>query len=318
MTTFTKEQLIDWARGREANAEAYPDFTMKDLALIEIALAAMQQEPVAWIVHARTGDQLTTDGGYVANAEGIGGIHSTALYASPSAPVVPDLSELEAVFQWIMELPIPTYGATQFAKRLRKVIEDCRAAMLQGNAEPVSMAYKLPETTFKPVADLYGITSPTGSETTFTFDAGEASSFADSGWSVQEYVELERYQEAVAGNSPVVQDWQAEAERFAELYGSCFVVFRNGEAPKCADPSKVIISFTDEGLGHHSATPKQKQQRTVSTAKTLTITLPDTSSKAFWSGTGKSEVFHPETYRRWVREAIERGCLIYGVGVEVK
>lgn len=37
-------------------------------------------EPVAWIVHARTGDQLTTDGGYVANAEGILGLHSTPLY----------------------------------------------------------------------------------------------------------------------------------------------------------------------------------------------------------------------------------------------
>ena len=54
------------------------------------------------------------------------------------------------------------------------------------------------------------------------------------------------------------------------------------------------------------------------TAKTLTINLPDTSSKAFWSGTGKSEVFHPETYRRWVKEAIERDCVISGIGVEVK
>lgn len=40
----------------------------------------MDSEPVAWIVHARTGDQLTTDGGYVANAEGILGLHSTPLY----------------------------------------------------------------------------------------------------------------------------------------------------------------------------------------------------------------------------------------------
>ena len=60
-------------------------------------------------------------------------------------------------------------------------------------------------TIIKPVSDLYGITSPTGSETTFTFDAGEASSFAKDGWTVQEYVELERYQQAMAGNYPVVQ-----------------------------------------------------------------------------------------------------------------
>lgn len=57
----------------------------------------------------------------------------------------------------------------------------------------------MPATQIKPVADLYGITSPTGSETTFTFDAGEASSFVGSGWTVQEYVELERYQEAITG-----------------------------------------------------------------------------------------------------------------------
>jgi len=47
-----------------------------------------KQQPVAWIVHARTGDQLTQDGGYVANAEGMGGISSTPLYAAPPAPVV--------------------------------------------------------------------------------------------------------------------------------------------------------------------------------------------------------------------------------------
>lgn len=72
----------------------------------------------------------------------------------------------------------------------------------------------IPATQIKPVADLYGITSPTGSETTFTFDASEASSFVGSDWSVQEYVELERYQQAVAGNSPVAQDgWIPASER---------------------------------------------------------------------------------------------------------
>lgn len=52
--------------------------------------------------------------------------------------------------------------------------------------------------------------------------------------------------------------------------------------------------------------------------KCLTIPLPDTSSKAFWSGTGKGETFHPETYKRWVKEAIERVCTIARIDVEVK
>lgn len=43
----------------------------------------------------------------------------------------------------------------------------------------------------------------------------------------------------------------------------------------------------------------------VTTGKPLTITLPDTNSKAFWSGSGKTEVFHPETYKCQVKEAIE-------------
>ncbi|WP_431105337.1 hypothetical protein [Enterobacter kobei] len=55
----------------------------------------------------------------------------------------------------------------------------------------------IPATQFKSVADLYGLTSPTGGETSFTFDAVEARDFINGGWSCQEYVELERYQEAM-------------------------------------------------------------------------------------------------------------------------
>ncbi|EBG9065952.1 ATPase [Salmonella enterica] len=65
----------------------------------------------------------------------------------------------------------------------------------------------------------------------------------------------------------------------------------------------------------------EKWERAVNdatTSKQLTITLPDTSSKAFWSDSGKTEVFHPESYKRQVKEAIERACVIAGIGVEVK
>lgn len=53
-------------------------------------------------------------------------------------------------------------------------------------------------------------------------------------------------------------------------------------------------------------------------AEALCVKLPDSSSKAFWSGTGKTEQFHPETYKRWVKEAIERAGDIAGIQVEVK
>ncbi|EPP1401202.1 DUF551 domain-containing protein [Klebsiella oxytoca] len=54
-----------------------------------------------------------------------------------------------------------------------------------------------------------------------------------------------------AGNSPVIPEgWQVEAEKLAEMHGMSFVLFRHGEAPKCADPTKVVISFTDIRFGH--------------------------------------------------------------------
>lgn len=56
----------------------------------------------------------------------------------------------------------------------------------------------------------------------------------------------------------------------------------------------------------------------VTAGKQLTITLPDVSSKAFWSGTSRHEVFHPETYKRWAKEAIERDCTIAKINVKVK
>ncbi|EOW2728767.1 DUF551 domain-containing protein [Enterobacter roggenkampii] len=114
------------------------------------------------------------------------------LYTAPPAPVsVPDGYRLQ---------PISEYDAM------------C-AAMLQGADRPQNETQNIPEnipaTQFKPVADLYGLTSPTGSETSFTFDAVEARDFIGGGWSCQEYVELERFQEAVSGNSPVIPDgWQ--------------------------------------------------------------------------------------------------------------
>ncbi|EJL82849.1 hypothetical protein [Pantoea sp. GM01] len=51
-------------------------------------------------------------------------------------------------------------------------------------------------------------------------------------------------------------EWVKEAEHLAEIYGTSFVMFRHGEKPQCADPTKVIISFTDEGLGYEPATPE--------------------------------------------------------------
>lgn len=95
MITLTKEWLLKTIAELEEERDAMPGAVNEDAAMaleaMKRALASLEAEPVAWIVHARTGDQLTTDGGYVANAEGILGLHSTPLYTTPPTPVsVPD------------------------------------------------------------------------------------------------------------------------------------------------------------------------------------------------------------------------------------
>lgn len=84
-----------------------------------------------------------------------------------------------------------------------------------------------------------------------------------------------------------------------------------------------LEAMTPEQRAEHEAGMKEfaamlQGGNGVTNGKPLTITLPDISSKAFWSGIGKNETFHPETYRRWVKEAIERSCTIARVDVEVK
>lgn len=38
-------------------------------------------------------------------------------------------------------------------------------------------------------------------------------------------------------------EWQEQAEKLAELYGTSFVIFRNGKKPECVDPTQVVLSF---------------------------------------------------------------------------
>lgn len=59
-----------------------------------------------------------------------------------------------------------------------------------------------------------------------------------------------------AQTAPVADDWLVDAKRLAELHGTSFVVFRHGDEPQCADPTKVVISLTDivtvKNLENHS------------------------------------------------------------------
>ena len=110
--------------------------------------------------------------------------------AAPPAPVsVPDAMEMDDDFD----------SAFEHGKAVGW--NACRAAILQGANGTLTNEGTITATQFKPVADLYGLTSPTGGETSFTFDAVEARDFIDGGWSCQEYVELERFQEAITNHT---------------------------------------------------------------------------------------------------------------------
>lgn len=205
---FTKEQLIEFATaildvekameandlsGREARASA---------AIAEIALASLEAVPVAYMTYK----------GYLLHAADpklAEYSEPTPLYDAPPAPVAlpSGYSDFEEIWSSSTH---PLTQDDEMKDFAWDIWNACRAAMFQGadrpQNEPQNIPENIPATQFKPVADLYGLTSPTGDETSFTFDAVEARDFIDGGWSCQEYVELERFQEAVSGNSPVIPD----------------------------------------------------------------------------------------------------------------
>lgn len=101
MTTITRERL-EWL-SKISSRDEIDDIGGDEIReLARIALASLTAEPVAWIVHSRGGDQLTTDANYVANAEGMGGIHSTPVYAAPPAPTVTFYRDgIESAAAWV-------------------------------------------------------------------------------------------------------------------------------------------------------------------------------------------------------------------------
>ncbi|HAS0739576.1 TPA: DUF551 domain-containing protein [Enterobacter hormaechei subsp. oharae] len=202
---FTKEQLqqieaaakevmwpVVWSekKAREHFSEKItPKVVLK---LARIALASLEAEPVAWLLSGGGAkNNVSFDSG---NAYADPLREVTPLYTAPPAPVsVPAAMEMDDDFDSAFEHG-KAVGWNAY-----------RAAMLQGadrpQNEPQNIPENIPATQFKPVADLYGLTSPTGGETSFTFDAVEARDFIDGDWLCQEYVELERFQEAITNHT---------------------------------------------------------------------------------------------------------------------
>ncbi|WP_410743131.1 DUF551 domain-containing protein [Citrobacter freundii] len=217
MITFTKEQLIASAHARIEFAEMMLAGELEplkertwsiELELARIALASLEAEPLCyltWHQGFRAPDDCEE---YVVEAKpgdkSCDGTPAFPVYTAPPAPVsVPAAMEMDDDFDSAFEHG-KAVGWNAY-----------RAAMLQGADGTLTNEGTIPVTQFKPVADLYGLTSPTGGETSFTFDAVEARDFIDGGWLCQEYVTLERYQETLfQGAEPVTTAYKLPFEQW--------------------------------------------------------------------------------------------------------
>ncbi|WP_262832272.1 hypothetical protein [Escherichia coli] len=200
------------------------------------------------------------------------------VYAAPPVPVVPE------------EKPMPNPLSMYAVDAVAAIAEvrgwnACRAAMLYG-AVPASKAYKLPQTQFKQVADLYEMQFDDGRTCAFHTDAQKAVQWlqACDGNRVQEYVKLERLQNALSGNSPVTPDgWVMVPKRLTAENGakgalsgefsettfiSCLECFGDDDCDTCDGSGRIEIkvpvtwstikSIWDKGIEYFAAKPSQE------------------------------------------------------------
>ncbi|MEL7747775.1 hypothetical protein AAG617_24260 [Enterobacter cloacae] len=253
MAELTKEWLLTTIAELEEERDATPGAVNEDaamaLAAMKIALASLEAEPVGEVSEQRDGLVMdgTVDLGGASTHRIIKGASKmkrlplgTKFYTAPPAPVsVPDAMEMDDDFD----------SAFEHGKAVGW--NACRAAILQGADGTLTNEGTIPVTQFKPVADLYGLTSPTGGETSFTFDAVEARDFIDCGWSCQEYVELGRFQEAMFqnGNSPAQSDCFPEQNYIAPAQDGDSPALPDGWVLVPEEPTHEMLEAGDEQFG---------------------------------------------------------------------
>lgn len=223
MTTITKERIELFIKNPLDNGLTRGE----QMELARIALASLEAEPIGAFHIAEQQVDGTSD--YLKDGEWPIDNGIIEVYAAQPVPVVPaalpenddedghDIDYLE---------PSEVYALGRTAGW-----NACRAAMLHG-AEPVSQTYKSPQTQFKQVADLYEMQFDDGRTCTFHTDAQKAVQWlqACDGNRVQEYVKLERLQNALSGNYPVTPDgWISCSERMPDKLIPVMVMYEDGE-----------------------------------------------------------------------------------------
>ncbi|OKV74926.1 hypothetical protein AWP57_03270 [Escherichia coli] len=267
MTTFTDKELIKEIKERISSMDVRDNVERR---AYEIALASLEEDPVAWL-HSDNGLGIPaiTRSKNIADSWLSKGCYVQPLYIAKPVPVVPDAR------------PSLNNGIVGFDEGWNA----CRAAMLYG-AVPASQAYKLPQTQFKQVADLYEMQFDDGRTCAFHTDAQKAVQWlqACDGNRVQEYVKLERLQNALSGNSPVTPDgWVMVPKRLTAENGakgalsgefsettfiSCLECFGDDDCDTCDGSGRIEIkvpvtwstikSIWDKGIEYFAAKPSQE------------------------------------------------------------
>ncbi|EAW6223628.1 DUF551 domain-containing protein [Salmonella enterica] len=216
MTIITRDRLLKIKQWRETYGAGHnvtlPAEEAEELA--RIVLASLDAKPVAWTDEQELRDVAKDGCGYLFTVNPItpnaDPRRVIKLYSIPPAPVVPE--ECPADISVLMASHSDALFNDDDAQEIWNA---CRAAMLLGS-QPVSNHGELPYAQVKAAADLYALCWQSGEVVTYTPAPEKATIWLNnySGTCVQEYVKLERLQEALAGNSPVIPDgWISCSER---------------------------------------------------------------------------------------------------------
>ncbi|HBA2767496.1 TPA: hypothetical protein J6N62_000141 [Escherichia coli] len=306
MSTITREWLQQAINDYESVRDELPfgldDYQGNILSALRIALASLEAEPVAYIFKHPAGKLFwaLTDESNKEQSDVI------PVYAAAPASVVPDNASASLAYAYKELTPeimrghiavFERYGiapndSTTTIQALRIALDGIERkrsdAMLQGN-QPVSQTYKLPHTQLEQVADLYEMQFDDGRTCAFHTDEQKAAQWlrASDGNRVQEYVKLERLQNALSDNSPVTLDgWVIVPKKLTAENGakgvlsgefsettfiSCPECFGDDDCDTCDGSGRIEIkvpvtwttikSIWDKGIAHFAAKPPQEVNR---------------------------------------------------------
>jgi hypothetical protein len=215
MSTITRERIAELANFKPSGANSVNSATREEWQeLARIALASLEAKSRKLFTCSGCGAEgldEPLESKCHCNEDGAHWVESV-VYTAPPAPV--------SVPECFKRLLHHAYGMTMghdwnkgtmaghHREKLCRAVDECRAAMLQAADGTLTNEVTIPATQFKKVADLYEMQFDDGRTCAFHTDGAKAVQWllACDGNKVQEFVKLQRYQEALSGNSPVIPD----------------------------------------------------------------------------------------------------------------